>query len=575
MAWLRVLADADCRMGCDGMRHYGHSKVRLGPRRAFLALALVALLALVAAGRAEPRGPLPTGYPIFNHAGDEIFTNLSVLKLRIEISSTGMDILRGTARVSRYYQPDRRPSAKCTVYEGGKVYREVEVHLKGAAGSFRSVDDDPALTLDFDKYVKGQTFHGLKKISLNNSVQDGTYLCERLCREMFIEAGMPAPRAGFATLELNGRFLGMRVLLETYDRQFLRRYFKDVSGNLYDAGFATDLNLAFKVNAGDKPEDRADLKQLLLAATQSRTKGLAALEQILDVDYFLNLVAMEVLQCHWDGYTMNRNNYRIFHDRERGRLLFMPHGMDQTFGVKRASPDLPITPQLSGMLARTVLDNREGMTRYLNVLTNLAAKHFDVERLTNRVAELANVVRAAIAEREPNAVTYYNQEARWLSRRIVERGASLKKQIADLERLVRFAPDGTAKLAGWKPKQDQGALTFAERTEGGQLSLLEVTGQGVGGYRTRIMLLPGRYRVEGRMKLEKVETDANDSRAGAGFRVGWSASSRKLTGTTDWVDFKHGFEVYEEISELDVLCEYRAKAGKATFDAGSIRLVAE
>jgi len=89
------------------------------------------------------------------------------------------------------------------------------------------VDEDPALTLTFDKFVPDQTFHGLKKISLNNSVQDSSYLCERLSREMFIQAGIPCPRAGFALLTLNGRYLDMRVLLEGYDRIFLKRYFKN------------------------------------------------------------------------------------------------------------------------------------------------------------------------------------------------------------------------------------------------------------------------------------------------------------------------------------------------------------
>jgi len=42
---------------------------------------------------------------------------------------------------------------------------------------------------------------------------------------------------------------------------------------------------------------------------------------------------MEIMLAHWDGYAQNRNNYRVFHDFDSGRLVFLPHGLDQMFGV--------------------------------------------------------------------------------------------------------------------------------------------------------------------------------------------------------------------------------------------------
>ena len=33
----------------------------------------------------------------------------------------------------------------------------------------------------------------------------------------------------------------------------------------------------------------------------------------------------------WDGYVMNRNNYRVYHDLDTGKMVFFPHGMDQMF----------------------------------------------------------------------------------------------------------------------------------------------------------------------------------------------------------------------------------------------------
>src|SRR4051812_22066423 len=40
--------------------------------------------------------------------------------------------------------------------EGGKEYKDVAVHMKGAAGSFRSIDEKPGLTLNMNKFTDGQ-----------------------------------------------------------------------------------------------------------------------------------------------------------------------------------------------------------------------------------------------------------------------------------------------------------------------------------------------------------------------------------------------------------------------------------
>jgi spore coat protein H len=166
--------------------------------------------------------------------GEDLFTNTQVFQIQIEIPEPGMQTLRdfhwsgwgGGAGGGQ-----KRPSVKGTVREGGKVYTDVAIHLKGAAGSFRDIDSDPALTLNFDKYVKGQTFHGLQRISLNNSVQDRSFLSEQISRELFAAAGVPVPRASHAKVELNGRDLGLHVLVEAFNKLFLARHFQSASGN--------------------------------------------------------------------------------------------------------------------------------------------------------------------------------------------------------------------------------------------------------------------------------------------------------------------------------------------------------
>jgi spore coat protein CotH len=90
-----------------------------------------------------------------------------------------------------------RPEADATVVEGGREYLNVTVRLKGAS-SFQPISARPSFTLHFDKRVANQRFHGLAKVSLNNSAQDPTRLHEALSRDVFAAAGVPVPRATFS-----------------------------------------------------------------------------------------------------------------------------------------------------------------------------------------------------------------------------------------------------------------------------------------------------------------------------------------------------------------------------------------
>jgi len=135
-------------------------------------------------------------------SGADIFDNRHVLPLLIDLAPDELKAL----------QQDNRKFVRTTVREGTNVWKEVGIHVKGAAGSTRDLNDKPALTLAFAKFTPGQRFHGLRKIHLNNSVQDGSYLTENICSELFRKAGVPTPRVSYATLELNGKKKGLYVL---------------------------------------------------------------------------------------------------------------------------------------------------------------------------------------------------------------------------------------------------------------------------------------------------------------------------------------------------------------------------
>src|SRR3954470_17176590 len=227
-------------------------------------------------------------------------SSLGLYRLRIEVPPEGMAVLQEYHQVWRQARPERI-DVRATIVEGEHRYTNVAIHLKGSF-SFQPIDAKPSLTLNFEKFASGQRFHGLSKIHLNNSVQDDTYLCEQFARELFNSLGVPAPRAGHAAVTLNGRDLGFYVVIEGANRHFLKRHFKDVSGNLYDGGAGGEITGNLQAESGDEPDDRSDLKRLAQATREpDPTKRLAKLQAVLDVDRFLTFGAVEAFLVHWDG----------------------------------------------------------------------------------------------------------------------------------------------------------------------------------------------------------------------------------------------------------------------------------
>ena len=496
-----------------------------------------------------------------------------VPRIRIEISRRGMDTLRQYQWAWGGNSWDRT-NVLATVREGDAVYRNVAIHLKGGAGSFRSVDQKPALTLTFDKVDGAQRFHGLKKIHLNNSVQDPSYLSEQISRELFEAVGVPVPRASHAVVELNGRALGLYVMVEGWNKQFLKRHFQNTKGNLYDGGFAKDITYPLEVNSGDNPNDRSALDALVQAAQEPNLSArLARLERVLDLDRFLSFVAMEVLVAHWDGYAMNRNNYRVYHDLDSNRMVFFPHGLDQMFGTWKARPDSSITPQMQGLVARSLLQIPEGRRRYLGRLSALATNHFDGQALVSRARELAATVRPLVAEEGEWAVLQHRNAVDSLCSRIEQRARSVRAQLAAPSSPLKFDSSGTVSLTGWKAKTDLGNLSFSTKTAGGQ-EMLRISADGgsaAGSWRKKVLLEEGHYIFSGRIKTEGVVLTAGDLKSGVGLRISRVALGQRFSGETAWTPVSFEFQV-QGISDVELVCELRASRGEAWFDLASLKL---
>jgi hypothetical protein len=285
----------------------------------------------------------------------------TIREVRIELPQTSYDLINaqsqppGCVPFLRDYYPG-------SVTLDGVRYDGAGVRTKGGCGSSRTLEGKAGLKVNLswnDPAAGGcppeRRSHGLKRLTLNNLVQDRSFVHERLAYHFYQLMGVPTPRANHARVFVNDAFWGLYAHVETIDRRFLSRWFADNDGMLYEGTYFCDLVPAnvppadedtfcisrkFRLSeceppaAGGDPEDYTPIRAMVqeLEALLAGPDMYPAVASIFDFDTFLSMWAVETIIGHWDGYTIEIvNNYRIYHDPSTDLWTFIPTGVDQTF----------------------------------------------------------------------------------------------------------------------------------------------------------------------------------------------------------------------------------------------------
>lgn len=492
-------------------------------------------------------------------------------RLQIEIPPDGMKVLRDYKQVWRQKRPERI-DVRVTVREGSRTYTNVALHLKGSY-SFLPIDEKPSLTLNFDKFARGQLFHGLDKIHLNNSVQDQSYLCETFARDLFLSLGVPSPRATPALVSINGRDTALYVLVEGANKRFVKRHFASADGNLYDGGSGGDVTKALETDSGKNPDDRSDLKNLVKAArTEEPVDRLAQLNRVLDVERFITFAAVEDYIVHWDGYAIGCNNYRLFHDTAQGKMVFIPHGLDQLFGVSRPVT-FSLTPPFKGMVAQALFSVPEARQRYLERIGQLATNELKTDAMHARIDKLAERVRHSLNDHR-GLRSEFDDAVNGLKSRMIQRAASVARQLKNPPGPAPLAADNSVRLDSWGFKAGSTRTANGRSTTVDGRQFLSVTTRGPessGAWRTTVLLDSGHYEFTGMGRTEKLPP-ATPGTNGVLLRISGERSTEGITTSAEWTALRYEFDV-RGIMDVELICEYRGPEGTGTFDRPTLRLV--
>ena len=281
---------------------------------------------------AGPEGP----------GAEYIFDPARLPAFEIEMAAADWQWLKDNALLEQY-----RPAS--LLFEGQRV-DNAAIRFKGDFGSLVSCFDGagnqicPKLSIkvSVNTYDKDQRFYGLRKLNFNSSVRDPSFMHEVIGYRLFRDMGLIAPRTNHATLTVNGEKLGLFVLVEEVDKEFLQDHFADDEGNLYKSvwpQFDTAEPYLEGLHTNEEEADVGDMlafHEMVEAATDESFQvdaagwlDPAALATYLAVDRATaNTGGISGFYCYPPDLGDCRNqNYYWYHDPAQGMVL-IPWDLD-------------------------------------------------------------------------------------------------------------------------------------------------------------------------------------------------------------------------------------------------------
>ena len=357
-----------------------------------------------------------------------------------------------------------------TSFPARTTFAKVGIKKKSYCGSFSSTK--PSLHLDFGKFSAEnesavEALIGSRYITLNNSIQDPSFVRQPLGYSLLGLAELPHARCNFARVFVNGQPIGaglagvngpgVYVNVEPVMKRYIERNFDgNLKGNLYSLehrnDFVSSRSQFVSTESLSKFDDKADFK---FAADYIAANGLGGADQMLDLDHFIKVYAMEFFLKHWDGYAGRANNTYIYNDVDAVavpgvndiKFKLIPWGIDQTFQAERH-----FRISSGGLLARLVRDDADRLTQLIDQIGTFRDSVFgrDVQQ---------TVVKPMIDKMEATLVGFGLPDA-------VLRMAALRQQLRLAESAGYLCAGMPANRSVYVLKDDTSDCLHASNSEG-------------------------------------------------------------------------------------------------------------
>ena len=313
-----------------------------------------------------------------------------------------------------------------TDVSGTHAIDSVGVRLKGNS-SYSHPGTKKSFKIDFNKYISGQNYDGLKKLNFSNGFKDPSCMREKLFFDVCREANVPAPRASFAEVTFNGEHWGFYTVVEQIDDQFLDWNILEDDGNLFKAGdnfggggppgsggntTAADLVYygedqatyadRYELKSNEDINDWSDLISFLDFINNTDDAAFAAgIDFRIEVDAFLRSAALDMLFSNLDTYTGSARNYYLYHNQDSNLWEWIKWDANEAFGsYTNGAGDMETLAlnycEASRPLLQRMLDDPDLYQRYLQQVCFLTAYFFNEAYLHTRIDEVRDLIAPAV-----------------------------------------------------------------------------------------------------------------------------------------------------------------------------------
>jgi spore coat protein CotH len=311
-----------------------------------------------------------------------------------------------------YYSIDKFMSGSVEI--DGTTLDSSGVQLKGNSSYNSYPGVKKSMNLDFNEYVSGQDYDGLKKLNLNNGFKDPTMIREKIFLEFCKMIGMPAPRCTYAKVYINGSYWGLYTAVEQVNKSFCEINFGDDHGNLFKGdphgdlkwkgSLESDYYAHYELKTNEDENDWSDLVNLINKINNTPSANFYdSLEKVLDTELYMKYWAADNIFVNLDSYIGSGHNYYIYHDTLSEQFKWIMWDCNETFGNFNQGMSLDKIHGLNMLyipnpiqdrpLTYNMAMNNTYKNAYIDMICNFTENYFTHTVLDPMIDSLADKIR--------------------------------------------------------------------------------------------------------------------------------------------------------------------------------------
>jgi spore coat protein CotH len=289
--------------------------------------------------------------PAHAQTADDLFNSQTLQRLDLWVNSADWAKLGADFQLNTYYPAD--------VIWNGVTVGNAGIRSRGRGSRSGT---KPGLRVDFDRYVTGQTFLGLKSFVLDNLTQDPSGIHESVAMAFNARLGIPAPRVIHVRLYVRDVYAGLYTVVESVDKDMLARVFGSIGDDTQNDGYlfefkwqddwrfaslGSDLEpykVRFEATTHESKSDEDKYRPIetlvRLANETPADRVKETIGPLLDIPAFLRFLAAQTFLGDTDGFLGNQgiNNLYLYRLENRDIHTLIAWDADNTFW----GPDYPL-----------------------------------------------------------------------------------------------------------------------------------------------------------------------------------------------------------------------------------------